>query len=206
MKAIPMTDAKRQKPESDSRKPEIADVERAFRTIIEWAGDDPDRDGLKETPARVTRAFREWFAGYEQEPQVLLQKTFEEIEGYDEMVILRGIPFESHCEHHLAPIIGRAWVAYVPKGRVVGISKLARVVDAFAKRLQIQEKMTAQIADTINDVLQPDGVAVVIKATHHCMTTRGVHKHDTDMVTSRMLGCFRNNPITRQEFLSMIEE
>lgn len=188
------------------RKPEQAEVERAFRTIIEWAGDDPERDGLRETPSRVARAFREYFVGYDQDPEAMLQKTFEEIEGYDEMVILRGIPFESHCEHHLAPIIGRAWVAYVPKGRVVGISKLARVVDAFAKRLQIQEKMTAQIADTINHVLQPEGVAVVIKATHHCMVTRGVHKHDTDMVTSRMLGCFRDNAITRQEFLSMIAE
>ena len=134
---------------------------------------------------------------------MILQKTFEEIEGYDEMISLRGIRFESHCEHHMAPIIGKAWVAYIPNGRVVGISKLARVVEVYAKRLQIQEKMTAQIANTINEVLKPQGVAVIIKAQHHCMTTRGIHKPDTDLVTSRMLGCFRDNPITRQEFISM---
>jgi GTP cyclohydrolase I len=184
---------------------ERSDVEAAFRTIIRWAGDDPDRPGLIETPARMSRAFEEFFAGYRQDPVQILQKTFEEIEGYDEMVMLRGIRFESHCEHHLAPIVGRAWVAYVPRGRVVGISKLARVVDAYAKRLQIQEKMTAQIANAIESALQPKGVAVLIKATHHCMTTRGVHKPDTDLVTSRMLGCFRDNPIKRQEFLSLID-
>jgi GTP cyclohydrolase IA len=184
---------------------ERSDVEAAFRTIIRWAGDDPDRPGLIETPARMSRAFEEFFAGYRQDPVQILQKTFEEIEGYDEMVMLRGIRFESHCEHHLAPIVGRAWVAYVPRGRVVGISKLARVVDAYAKRLQIQEKMTAQIANAIESALQPKGVAVIIKATHHCMTTRGVHKPDTDLVTSRMLGCFRDNPIKRQEFLSLID-
>src|SRR4029079_9517273 len=178
-------------------------VESALRTFTRWTGDDPDRPGLLETPARVTRAFEEYFAGYRQDPALLLQKTFEEIEGYDEMIVLGGIPFESHCEHHLAPIIGRAWVAYVPRGRVVGISKLARVVEVYAKRLQIQEKMTAQIAHTINDVLKPQGVGVSIKASHHCMTTRGVHKPDSDLVTSRMLGCFRDNPLTRQEFLSM---
>jgi GTP cyclohydrolase I len=179
--------------------------EAAFRTIIRWTGDDPKRDGLIETPARMARAFEEFFVGYGQDPTLILQKTFEEIEGYDEMIVLRGIRFESHCEHHLAPIIGRVWVAYVPSGRVVGISKLARVVEAYAKRLQIQERMTAQIANTINEVLKPQGVGVVIKASHHCMTTRGVHKPDTDLVTSRMLGCFRDNPLTRQEFLTMID-
>ena len=187
----------------DSDRPDRADVELALRTIIRWAGDDPDRPGLNETPARVARAFEEYFAGYAQDPEAILRKTFEEIEGYDEMIVLRGIRFESHCEHHLAPIVGRVWVAYVPRGRVVGISKLARVVDAFAKRLQIQEKMTAQIANTISDVLRPEGVGVIVKATHHCITTRGVHKPDTDLVTSRILGCFRDNPLTRQEFLAM---
>lgn len=187
-------------------KPSRTEVEAAFKTIIRWTGDDPARDGLKETPARVTRAFEEFFKGYTDDPEAILQKTFEEIEGYDEMIVLRGIRFESHCEHHMAPIVGRAWVAYIPKGRVVGISKLARVVDAYAKRLQIQEKMTAQIANTIQSVLQPDGVGVVIKAEHHCMTTRGVHKHGTDMVTSRMLGSFRDNPMTRQEFLAMVTD
>jgi GTP cyclohydrolase IA len=184
-------------------RPDRADVEAAFRTIIRWTGDDPERDGLTETPARVACAFEEFFAGYTQDPIEILRKTFEEIEGYDEMIALRGIRFESHCEHHMAPIIGQAWVAYIPNGRVVGISKLARVVEVFAKRLQIQEKMTAQIANTINDVLKPHGVGVIIKASHHCMTTRGVQKPDSDLVTSRMLGCFRDNPLTRQEFLSM---
>jgi GTP cyclohydrolase IA len=187
----------------ESGLPERTDVEAAVRTIIRWTGDDPDRDGLVETPARVARAFQEFFSGYAQDPVAILQKTFEEIEGYDEMIALRGIRFESHCEHHMAPIVGQAWVAYVPSGRVVGISKLARVVEVYAKRLQIQEKLTAQIANTINDVLKPQGVGVIIKATHHCMTTRGVHKPDADLVTSRMLGCFRDNPATRQEFLSM---
>ena len=186
-------------------RPKRADVEAAFRTIIQWAGDDPNRPGLIETPARVARAFQEFFSGYSQDPAVILQRTFEETEGYDELIVLRGIGFESHCEHHLAPIIGKAWVAYVPSGRVVGISKLARVVEAYSKRLQIQEKMTAQIANTIDEVLNPKGVGVVLKATHHCMTTRGVYKPDTDLVTSRMLGCFRDNALTRQEFLSMID-
>jgi GTP cyclohydrolase I len=186
-----------------SDRPTRAEVEAAFRTIIQWTGDDLSRDGLIETPARMARAFEEFFVGYSQDPAEILQKTFEEIEGYDEMIALRGIRFESHCEHHMAPIIGQAWVAYVPSGRVVGISKLARVVEAYARRLQIQEKMTAQIANTINDVLKPQGVGVIIKASHHCMTTRGVHKPDSDLVTSRMLGCFRDNPLTRQEFLSM---
>jgi GTP cyclohydrolase I len=180
------------------------EAEAAFRTIIRWAGDDPTRDGLAKTPARVARAFEEYFAGYAIDPATVLSTTFEETDGYDEMIVLRGIPFESHCEHHMAPIIGRAWVAYVPTGRVVGISKLARVVEAYAKRLQIQEKMTAQIANTTQDVLQPQGVGVVLKASHHCLSSRGVRKHDTDMVTSRMLGCFRDNPLTRHEFLALV--
>jgi GTP cyclohydrolase I len=188
---------------SHDTRPDRAEVEAAVRTIIRWAGDDPRRDGLAETPSRVARAFEEFFAGYAQDPAEILHKTFEEIEGYDEMIALRGIPFESHCEHHMAPIIGQAWVAYIPNGRVVGISKLARVVDVFAKRLQIQEKMTAQIANVIQEVLKPQGVAVVIKATHHCMSTRGIHKSGTDLVTSRMLGVFRENAITRQEFLGL---
>ncbi|MGI9379569.1 MAG: GTP cyclohydrolase I FolE [Methyloligellaceae bacterium] len=185
--------------------PSQEEVEEAFRTIIRSTGEDPNRDGLLETPKRATNAYKEYFAGYQKDPEMILQKTFEEIEGYDEMVVLRGIPFESHCEHHLAPIIGQAWVAYVPNGHVVGISKLARVVDAYAKRLQIQEKMTAQIANCVDKVLSPQGVGVIIKAEHHCMTTRGIHKRGTDMVTSRMLGCFRDNSITRQEFLSLVE-
>ena len=188
------------------KKPTRADVEAAFKTIIRWSGDDPTRDGLKETPARLARAYEEYFRGYDEDPEAILKKTFEEIEGYDEMIVLRGIRFESHCEHHMAPIIGHAWVAYIPRGRVVGISKLARVVNAYAKRLQIQEKMTAQIANTIQQVLEPEGVAVVLKAEHQCMTTRGVHKPGTDLVTSRMLGVFRDNPITRQEFLAIVSE
>ena len=193
--------------EPGHRKPEVseADVEAALRTIIHWIGEDPDRDGLRETPARVRRAFDEHFCGYGQDPERLLEKTFQEIEGYDEMVVLRSIPFQSHCEHHMAPFLGHAWVGYVPDRRVVGISKLARVVDAYAKRLQIQERMTAQIANTIDTVLKPQGVAVVLKATHHCMMARGVRKSGTDLVTSRMLGCFRNNPATRQEFMAMVQ-
>ena len=191
---------------SSTKKPTREEAEAAVRTILRWAGEDPERDGLIETPARVVRAYEEYFRGYAEDPHEILQKTFEEIEGYDEIVFLRGIRFESHCEHHMAPIIGRAWVAYIPRGRVVGISKLARVVDAFARRLQIQEKMTAQIANAIQDVLEPDGVAVVIKAEHHCMTTRGVHKPGTDMVTSRMLGAFRDSAMTRQEFLAIVTE
>lgn len=188
------------------KKPSRAEVESAIKTLIRWTGDDPSRDGLRDTPGRVARAYQEFFKGYNDDPEAILKKTFEEIEGYDEMIVLRGIRFESHCEHHMAPIVGQAWVAYIPKGRVVGISKLARVVDAFAKRLQIQEKMTAQIANTVDAVLRPDGVGVVIKAEHHCMTTRGVHKHGTDMVTSRMLGVFRDNAMTRQEFLAMVTD
>ena len=185
------------------RRPTREEAERAVRTLIEWAGDDPEREGVKGTPSRVVRAFEEYFIGYASDPIELLQRTFEETDGYDEMVVLKDIRFESHCEHHLAPIIGKAHVAYLPQQRVVGISKLARLVEVYAKRLQIQEKMTAQIANTINDVLKPQGVGVIIKASHHCMTTRGVHKPDTDLVTSRMLGCFRDNALTRQEFLGM---
>ena len=185
-------------------RPTRAEAEAAIRTMLRWAGENPDRDGLHETPARVVKAYEEYFRGYEEDPEAILKKTFEEIEGYDEMIVLRGIPFESFCEHHMAPIIGKAWVGYLPTGRVVGISKLARIVDAYAKRMQIQEKMTAQIANTIDRVLKPQGVAVVIKAEHHCMTTRGVHKVHVDMVTSRMLGVFKDSPITRQEFLTMV--
>jgi len=184
--------------------PSQSDIERAFRDVFRWIGEDPDRDGLRETPNRMARAFKEYFSGYQQDPEQILRKTFEETEGYDEMVVLRAIPFESHCEHHVAPIIGRAWVAYVPDRRVVGLSKLARVVEAYAKRLQIQERLTAQIANTIDQVLKPQGVGVVIKATHHCMSSRGIHMHGTDMVTSRMLGCFRENSLMRQEFLSTV--
>jgi GTP cyclohydrolase I len=184
--------------------PSQSEIEEAFRDVLRWIGEDPNRDGLRETPRRLIRAYQEYFSGYQQDPEQILEKTFEETGGYDEMVVLRGIPFESHCEHHVAPIIGRAWVAYVPDRRVVGISKLARVVETYAKRLQIQERLTAQIANTIDKVLKPQGVGVVIKAAHHCMSSRGVHMHGTDMVTSRMLGCFRDNPMTRQELMSMV--
>jgi len=185
-------------------RPTQAEAESAVRTLIRWAGDRPEREGLQDTPARVARSFAEFFAGYELDPVEVLQRTFEEVEGYDEMVVLRDIRFESHCEHHLAPIIGKAHVAYLPKTRVVGISKLARVVDIYARRLQIQEKMTAQIANAIDEVLQPHGVAVVIEASHQCMTTRGVHKPGTSMVTSRMLGAFRDDAATRREFLAFV--
>jgi GTP cyclohydrolase I len=185
-------------------RPSRAEAEQAVRTLLRWAGDDPTREGLLGTPGRVARAFEEWFAGYERDPVDYLQRTFEEVENYDEMVVLRDIRFESHCEHHLAPIIGRAHIGYLPSGRVVGISKLARVVELYAKRLQIQEKMTAQIANSIEEVLQPEGIAVVLEATHQCMTTRGVHKSGVTMVTSRMLGAFRDNPSTRREFLTLI--
>jgi GTP cyclohydrolase I len=187
-----------------ARRPSREAAERAVRTLIEWAGDDPGREGLKGTPARVAKAFEEYFSGYGTDPVELLQRTFEETDGYDEMVVLRDIRFESHCEHHLAPIIGKAHIAYLPQQRVVGISKLARLVEVYAKRLQIQEKMTAQIANTLDEVLQPKGVAVVIEAAHQCMTTRGVHKPGVAMVTSRMLGAFRTDPSTRREFLSII--
>jgi GTP cyclohydrolase I len=174
------------------------------RTLIRWAGDDPDREGLRGTPARAVRAYEEWFAGYDEDPRDYLKRTFEEVADYDEIVLLRDIRFESYCEHHLAPIIGRAHIGYLPHTRVVGISKLARLVDVYAKRLQIQERMTAEIAGCINSVLKPLGVAVVLEATHQCMTTRGVHKSGVTMVTSRMLGIFRTHPETRQEFLAAL--
>ncbi len=185
-------------------RPSRAEAEEAVRTLLRWAGDDPDREGLLGTPERVARAYGEFFSGYAIDPASILRRTFAETDGYDEMVMLRDIGFESHCEHHLAPIIGKAHVAYLPVSRVVGISKLARVVEAYAKRLQIQEKMTAQIANAIDAELQPRGVAVVIEAAHQCMTTRGVHKPGVTMVTSRMLGAFRDDAITRREFLAMI--
>jgi len=184
-------------------RPSDAEAEAAFKSILRWMGENPDRDGLRETPKRLVKAYREYFCGYEDEPEEILRKTFEEIDGYDEMVVLRGVTFESHCEHHVAPIIGRAWVGYVPDRRVVGISKLARVVEAYARRLQIQERMTAQIANAVERELKPRGVAVVIKAVHHCMLSRGVHRQGSDLVTSRMLGCFRDDAMTRSEFLSM---
>jgi GTP cyclohydrolase I len=190
----------------DAAAPSREEAEAAVRVLLCWAGDDPSREGLRETPARVVRAYREWFGGYAIDPEDFLRRTFEETDGYDEMVVLRDIGFESMCEHHMAPIIGRAHVAYLPRRRVVGISKLARVVEVYSKRLQIQEKMTAQIANTIDAVLKPNGVAVVVEATHQCMTTRGVHKTGVSMVTSRMLGAFRDDPKTRREFLAMIGE
>jgi GTP cyclohydrolase IA len=185
-------------------RPTRAQAEAAIRTMLRWAGDDPDREGLRETPARVARAYEDWFSGYKEDPEEYLSRTFEEVEGYDDMIVLKDIRFESHCEHHLAPIIGRAHVGYLPINKVVGISKLARVVEAYARRLQVQEKMNAQIARCIQKVLEPKGVAVVIEAAHQCMTTRGVHKHGVSMVTSTMLGDFRKNPLTRREFLSVI--
>ncbi len=187
-----------------STRPTQAEAEEAVRTLLRWAGDDPHREGLLETPARVARSYRELFAGYEIDPVALLERTFEEVEGYDEIILLRDIRLESYCEHHMVPIIGRAHVAYLPDVRVVGISKLARVVDAFGKRFQIQEKLTVQIANAIDAVLRPKGVAVVIEASHQCMTTRGVHKPGVEMVTSRMLGAFRDSPETRREVLAMI--
>jgi GTP cyclohydrolase I len=185
-------------------RPSRSEAEEAVRTLLLWAGDDPDREGLLATPQRVVRAFEEYFSGYRDDPAEMLRRTFEETEGYDEIVLLRDIGFVSHCEHHMSPIIGKAHVAYLPDRRVVGISKLARLVDIYARRLQIQEKMTVQIADTLNDVLEPKGVAVVIEAAHQCMTTRGVHKPGATLITSRMLGAFRSNSTTRREFLAMI--
>ena len=179
-------------------------AEDAIKLLLRWAGDNPEREGLLDTPSRVAKAYKEWFGGYTMKPEEYLKRTFEEVEGYDEMVILRDIEFESHCEHHMAPIIGVAHVGYIPNGRVVGISKLARVVEAYAKRLQVQEKMTAQIAHCILDVLQPKGVGVVIVAKHECMTTRGVHKTGVSMVTSKLLGSFREDARTRAEFLQCV--
>ena len=179
-------------------------AEAAVRTLLEWAGEDPAREGLLDTPRRVAKAYKDWFSGYTLDPAEYLRRTFKEVEGYDELVVLRDISFESHCEHHMAPIIGKAHVGYFPNGRVVGISKLARVVEAYARRFQVQEKLTAQIAHSILDVLQPLGVAVVVEATHECMTTRGIHKRGVSMVTSAMLGTFRDDARTRAEFLQFI--
>lgn len=189
---------------ADAGRPTRTQAEEAVRTLIRWAGDDPEREGLSDTPARVVRAYEEWYCGYDDDPAQLLERCFEEIGGYDEMVLLRDIRFESHCEHHMAPIIGRAHIGYLPHRRVVGISKLARLVQVFAKRLQIQERMTVEIAECIDRVLKPQGVAVIVEASHECMTTRGVHVCGTMMATSRMLGAFRDRAETRQEFLSAI--
>jgi GTP cyclohydrolase I len=199
-----VTTVAREATAASTDRPTREEAEAAIRTLLRWAGDDPAREGLVDTPARVARAYEEFFAGYAIDPVALLERTFEETDGYDEIVLLRDIRLESHCEHHMVPIIGRAHVAYLPHRRVVGISKLARVVEAYARRLQIQEKLTAQIANTIQQVLEPRGVAVVIEAAHQCMTTRGVHKPGVTMVTSRMLGAFRDDPTTRREVLAMI--
>jgi len=188
------------KPEKPARKA----AEDAVRTLLLWAGEDPDREGLVDTPKRVATAYQDWFSGYQEDPVSYLRRTFEEVDGYDELIVLRDITFESHCEHHMAPIIGHAHVGYLPKNKVVGISKLARVVEAFARRFQVQEKMTSQIANCIADVLAPRGVGVVIEASHQCMTTRGIHKSSVTMVTSQMLGAFRKDARTRSEFLQMI--
>jgi len=192
-------------PSSDASRPSREDAEAAVRTLIRWAGDDPNREGLLDTPSRVVSAYEDWFRGYQEDPAAVLSRTFSEVSGYDEMVVLRGIAFSSHCEHHLAAITGHAHIGYLPRRRVVGISKLARLVEAHARRLQIQERMTADIANTLMDELNPHGVGVVIRATHGCMTTRGVNKHEATMVTSRMLGVFRDQAATRQEFLAAIE-
>ncbi|HWM27042.1 MAG TPA: GTP cyclohydrolase I FolE [Woeseiaceae bacterium] len=185
-------------------RPSREEAEEAITTLLLWAGEDPAREGLADTPRRVAKAYEDWFSGYGDDPLTFLERTFEEVEGYDEMIVLRDIPFESHCEHHMAPIIGRAHVGYLPNNKIVGISKLARVVDTFARRFQVQEKMTAQIAQCIESVLKPKGVGVVIDAVHQCMTTRGIHKAGVSMVTSQMLGTFRNDARTRSEFLGMI--
>ena len=187
------------------RKPGRRQAEEAVKTLLLWAGEDPSREGLADTPKRVVKAYEDWFGGYKEDPVRFLKRTFEEVEGYDEMIVLRDISFESHCEHHMAPIIGCAHVGYLPNNKVVGISKLARVVEAFARRFQVQEKMTAQIANCIWDVLNPKGVGVVVEASHQCMTTRGIHKTGVSMVTSQMLGLFRKDARTRAEFLRMID-
>ena len=190
---------------AERSKPTREEAEAAVRTLLSWAGDDPAREGLVDTPKRVAKAYQDWFSGYGDDPAEYLKRTFEEVEGYDELIVLRDIEFESHCEHHMAPIIGKAHVGYLPSGRVVGISKLARVVETYARRLQVQEKMTAQIAQVIQDVLQPRGVGVVIEGAHECMTTRGVHKRGVSMITSKMLGTFRDDARTRAEFLRFID-
>jgi GTP cyclohydrolase I len=189
---------------SPERRPSRAEAEQAVRTLILWSGDDPDREGLRATPERVVRSYEEFFSGYSLDPEEILARTFEETEGYDDMVVLRDIRFESYCEHHMVPILGKAHIGYLPRNRVVGISKLARILEIFSKRLQIQEKMTAQIATTIDRVLRPQGVAVVVEGEHQCMTTRGIHKPGVSMVTSQMIGVFRDNEATRKEFLSII--
>lgn len=186
-------------------KPSQGDAEEAVRVLLRWAGEDPGREGLLDTPRRVVEAYRDWFRGYAEDPREFLERTFEEVAGYDEMIVLRDIEFESHCEHHMAPIIGKAHIGYLPDGKVVGISKLARVVEAYARRFQVQEKMTAQIARCIQDVLAPRGVGVVVEGAHECMTTRGIHKRGVSMVTSKMLGCFRDDARTRAEFLQFID-
>jgi GTP cyclohydrolase I len=198
-----MSTATRLRPAASAR-PSRDDAIEAVRTLIRWAGDDPDREGLIDTPDRVVRSYGEFFSGYGQDPREILAKTFSEVDGYDEMIVMSDIRFESHCEHHMVPIIGKAHIGYLPDRRVVGISKLARLVDVYARRLQIQEKMTVQIADTLQDVLQPKGVGVVVEAAHQCMTTRGVHKPGSSLVTSRMLGAFRKDVSTRREFLAII--
>ena len=190
---------------AESSKPSREQAEAAVRTLLAWAGEDPAREGLLDTPKRVVDAYGDWYSGYHDDPREFLERTFKEVAGYDEMIVLRDIEFESHCEHHMAPIIGKAHVGYLPDGKVVGISKLARVVDVYARRFQVQEKMTAQIAQCIQDVLQPRGVAVVVDGAHECMTTRGVHKRGVSMVTSKMLGTFRDDARTRAEFLRFIE-
>ena len=195
---------KRAASSSAPNRPDRAEALKAVRTLIRWAGDDPDREGLIDTPDRVVRSYEEFFSGYRQDPAEILAKTFSEVDGYDEMIVMNDIRFESHCEHHISPIIGKAHIGYLPDHRVVGISKLARLVDVYARRLQIQEKMTVQIADTLQQVLRPKGVAVIIEAAHQCMTTRGVHKPGAALVTSRMLGAFRDDPTTRREFLAII--
>ena len=192
--------------QEDVIRPSQAEAEAAVQTLLRWAGDNPLREGLQDTPGRVVKAYSQWFRGYREDPQAMLQRTFEEVEGYNEMVLLKDIRFESYCEHHMAPIIGKAHVGYLPKNKVVGISKLARVVETFARRFQVQEKMNAQIAHCIQNVLKPKGCAVVIEASHQCMTTRGVHKTGVSMVTSQMLGTFRKDAKTRTEFLGMIKE
>ncbi len=196
-----MTKKKKRNPSKPSRK----QAEEAVSTLLRWAGEDPQREGLVDTPKRVAKAYEDWFSGYKDDPVRYLRRTFEEVDGYDEMIVLRNIEFESHCEHHMAPIIGKAHIGYLPDTKVVGISKLARVVEAFARRFQVQEKMTAQIANCIEDVLKPKGVGVVVEAVHQCITTRGIHKSNVSMVTSQMVGAFRKDARTRAEFLRMID-
>lgn len=184
--------------------PSVEEAQEAVRTLIRWAGDDPTREGLLDTPKRVTKAFKEWFTGYDEDPEEVLARTFEEVAGYDDIVLLKDIRLESYCEHHMAPIIGKAHVAYLPAGKVVGISKLARLIDLYAKRLQVQEKLTAQIATTLDRVLQPKGVAIMVEAEHQCMSTRGVHKHGVDTMTTQFTGVFKEDPVYEQRFFRLI--